>query len=202
MQPTAVPATLLVGNPRAGSRTFAVAEQLTGHLRSALDAEGVPVAVPDVVDLAEFGALLPARMSGSVPLDTEIAHAIRLVCRPGLLVVVSPTFKGSYPGLMKLFFDMFPIGGLAGCVAVPAMTAGWSHHRTAGDQYLRPLLVELGASSPVPCLSILEEEFAELPSLVRDWAGTHAPALGAVVARRHRDRVAPAPVAAGAGRAG
>ncbi|OKI71686.1 NADPH-dependent FMN reductase [Micromonospora sp. CB01531] len=184
-----VQTTLLVGSPRKGSRTGGIAVRLVEELSLALAAEGVELARPEIVDLADVGAALPLRASRSVPLGPEIERCLGLVRRAGLLMVVSPTFKGTYTGLLKLFLDMLPMDGLADCVAVGAMTAGWAKHRGAGDQYLRPLLTELGATAPVPCLSILEEEFEDVPGVVAGWSRRWAPALGAVV--RHQRQSAP-----------
>lgn len=185
-----IPVTVLVGSPRGGSRTCAVAERVGKELGVLLAAEGVETAEPEIVDLAEIGALLPVRASRSVPLGPQVQQALDLVRRPGVLAVVSPTYKGTYTGILKLFLDMLPIDGLSGSVGVAAMTAGWAKHRAAGDQFLRPLLVELGACVPVPCLSVLEDEFDDLATVINGWAGRNAPALGAVVARLHGDPTA------------
>lgn len=184
-----IPATLLIGNPRTGSRTYSIAEQATKMILAGLADEGVQVDEPTVVDLAELGPVLPARMSSAVPLESSVGQALAAVSRPGLLIVVSPTFKGSYSGLLKLFLDMLPINGLAGTVAVAVMTAGWPKHRSAVDMYLKPLLTELAANTPVPGLSIIEEEFADLDTVVRPWASASIPALAAVVARMHGETV-------------
>lgn len=182
-----MPVTVLVGSPRRGSRTFGVAERVGKELGVLLAAEGVETAEPEAVDLAEIGELLPPRASRSIPLGPDVQRALDLVRRPGVLLVVSPTFKGTYTGMLKLFLDMLPIDGLGASVAVPVMTAGWPKHRGAGDHFLRPLLLELGASVPVPGLSILEEEFDDLAAVITGWAGRHAPVLGAVVTRLHHD---------------
>ncbi|MEU5904120.1 NAD(P)H-dependent oxidoreductase [Micromonospora sp. NPDC047467] len=186
-----VETTLLLGSPRAGSRTSGIAIRLVEELSLALAAEGVELAGPDIVDLADIGAALPLRASRSVPLGPEIERALGLVRRAGLLVVVSPTFKGTYTGLLKLFLDMLPMDGLTDCVTVGAMTAGWAKHRGAGDQYLRPLLTELGATAPVPCLSVLEDEFEDVPEVVAAWSRRWAPALGAVVRHQRHSFSAP-----------
>ncbi len=180
------PTTLVIGNPRQGSRTSTVAVALADALRTALAPEGVTLAEPDVVDLSELGAIIPARASSSAAAPDAVEQALKAVRQPGLLIVVSPTFKGAYSGLLKLFLDMLPIDGLSGTVAVAAMTAGWARHRGAADQFLCPLLTELGASVPVPALSVIEEEFADLNPVIGSWITSHAPTLGAVL-WRHRD---------------
>ena len=184
-----VAATLLIGNPRLGSRTSAVGRRVASDLLAALETEGVSMAGLEVVDLAEIGNGLPTRASLSVPLDEVSDLALTTVRRPGLLIVVCPTFKGAYPGLLKLFLDMLPIDGLSATVAVAAMTAGWDRHRGAAEQFLRPLLTELGAAVPVPALSVTEEEFSDLDPVLGAWIKSHAATLAAVVSR-HRHGLA------------
>ena len=184
-QQATVATTLLIGNPRLGSRTSAVGRRVADDLLACLAEEGVSACAPEVIDLAEIGGRLPARASLHVPLDDTVAAALAAVRRPGLLIVVCPTFKGAYPGLLKLFLDMLPIDGLAATVAVAAMTAGWDRHRGAAEQFLRPLLTELGATVPVPSLSVTEEEFSDLDPVLSAWMKSHAATLAAVVSR-HR----------------
>jgi FMN reductase len=177
-----VPATLVVGNPRADSRTLGVAGHAAKVICAGLRDDGVDVAEPDLIDLARLGPGLPARlMAGTV--DADLARALDLVRRPGLLIVASPTFKGAYTGLLKMFFDLLPRDGFGtGTVAVALMTAGWERHRHVADGHLRTLLIELGATVPVPGLTVLESEFAELPAVLGGWAGRFRPALAAVLA--------------------
>ncbi|HKT06017.1 MAG TPA: NAD(P)H-dependent oxidoreductase [Rugosimonospora sp.] len=176
-----VPATLVVGNPRRGSRTMAVACQATDVIRERLARAGVPVAVPEIVDLAEFGPRLPARLLAGSDEHGLFGPVLDLVRVPGLLVVASPTFKGSYTGLLKLFMDMLPRDALAGTVAVPLTTAAWAQHRFVADTYLRALLVELGAAVPVPGLSIIESEFTHVDAAIAAWAGAAVPVLAPVL---------------------
>nr|WP_230416347.1 NAD(P)H-dependent oxidoreductase [Micromonospora tarapacensis] len=184
-QPTdtvSVPATVLVGNPRKGSRTLTVARHLTGALRTGLAGLGVHLGDPHLVDLAELGPDLPARLIAGTAAHAPLERVLGRVRGPGLLVVVSPTFKGSYTGLLKLFLDMLPREGLCpGTVAVPVMTAGWAQHRFVSDARLRPLLVELGAVVPVRGLAVLEEEFGDLDTAVAGWTTAAVPVLAAVL---------------------
>nr|WP_240955711.1 NAD(P)H-dependent oxidoreductase [Micromonospora sp. HNM0581] len=172
----------MVGNPRQGSRTRTVAQHLTEALRTGLAGLDVHLVDPYVVDLAELGADLPARLLAGTAAHAPLEQVVRRVRGPGLLVVVSPTFKGSYTGLLKLFLDMLPREGLCpGTVAVPVMTAGWAQHRFVSDARLRPLLVELGAVVPVRGLAVLEEEFGDLDTAVAGWTAAAVPVLAAVL---------------------
>ncbi|MFI7025867.1 NADPH-dependent FMN reductase [Micromonospora sp. NPDC049900] len=190
--PRAVPATVLIGNPRRGSRTSTVARHVTGALRTGLAELGVDLGEPHLVDLAELGADLPSRLIAGTAAHAPLERVVARVRGPGLLVVVSPTFKGSYTGLLKLFLDMLPREGLRpGTVAVPVTTAGWAQHRYVADAQLRPLLVELGAVVPVRGLAVLEEEFGDLDAAVAGWTTAAVPVLAAVLRSYQTPSVGP-----------
>jgi FMN reductase len=179
-----VPLALVVGNPKPGSRTLQVARWVTDLIHDGLDRAGVRVGEPDLVDLAELGAHLLSGLPGRNGVDDgtgSVDLALLRVRTPGLLVVASPTFKGTYSGLLKLFLDLLPRTGLTGTVAVPVMTAAFSSHRFAVDTYLRALLVELGACVPTRGVSVIERDFAQLDAAVADWAQASLSVLAAVL---------------------
>ena len=90
--------------------------------------------------------------------------AIEAVRNARLLIVATPSYKGSYTGLLKLFFDQLPHQALAGITTVPVAIAGSpAHLRTTTADLIR-LVTELGASVPAT-VELLE---AELPD-----AGAH-----------------------------
>jgi FMN reductase len=136
--------TVVVGNPKPRSRTYEagvnVAEQLTG---------GAP---DTVIDLTDLGAGLLDWGSA------EVAAAVQTVKDSDLVVVASPTYKATYTGLLKLFLDRFGAGALGGAVAVPLMLGGDLRHSLAPEVFLRPVLVEIGASTPTSGLFLLDSE--------------------------------------------
>ncbi|HEY2674348.1 MAG TPA: NAD(P)H-dependent oxidoreductase [Rugosimonospora sp.] len=142
---------IVVGNPKPRSRTFQaahlVAEKLTGR-------------GPDLtVDLVDFGSgLLDWN-------DVKVAQAVADVQAADLLVVASPTYKGAYTGLLKLFLDRFSAGSLANVTAVPLMLGGDWRHSLAPEVFLKPVLAELGASSPTRGLFLLDADYAESDAL-------------------------------------
>jgi FMN reductase len=106
------------------------------------------------------------------------------IAQSDVLVVASPTYKGTFTGLLKAFFDRYGSDGLAGVVAVPIMTAGSPLHGQAIDFALRPLLVELGASVPTRGLCFLvPSQISDLDDVVEKWAVANLAAL--VPAARH-----------------
>lgn len=137
---------VLVGNPRPDSRTRAVAEHVASFL---------PQAPPVVFDLAELvaiswtgDAVAPARPDDS---------AIEAVQHARLLLVATPSYKGTYTGLLKLFFDQLPHLALDGVTALPIAVAASPDHATATAHDLVRLLHELGADVPDQ-LALLETQ--------------------------------------------
>jgi FMN reductase len=156
---------VVVGNPKAQSRTLGVAIAVADAL-----AEGIAVRSERlVVDLAQEAAHLFDQSSERLSeLGTQVANS-------DLVVVASPTFKATYTGLLKAFFDRYGYRPLEGCVVVPVMTGAGSAHALAVDVHLRPLLVELGASVPTRGLYVTEAELPDLDGVVAGWAADAVP---------------------------
>lgn len=160
----------LVGNPKAASRTCAVTAELLEELVGP-----IPEAGSTVIDLAEHMQTLgPPLGDGAAD---HYASLRRNVSQARVLVVASPTFKGTYTGLLKSFLDGFDSGALSGVVAVPLMTMGVAAHYMAADMHLRPLLLELGACLPTSSLIVLESEFDRSRHIVTSWLETNGPVL-------------------------
>ncbi len=149
---------VIVGNPKPKSRTRdaaeAVAEHLTGH----------PADL--TLDLADFGARLLDWA------DPDVAAAVDQVKAAELIVVASPTYKAAYTGLLKIFLDRFGAGSLAGVTAIPLMLGGDWRHSLAPEVFLKPVLAEIGASTPTRGLFLLDADaeggFAQSPTLL-EW---------------------------------
>jgi FMN reductase len=103
---------VLSGNPRAGSRTSGLAAAVGDAIA---DRGG------DRPHVVEVGALGPGLLT---PGDAATAAAVTAVRAARVLVVATPTYKGSYTGVLKVLLDQLPANGLAGITAVPVVTAG------------------------------------------------------------------------------
>jgi len=160
---------VVVGNPKPASRTLAAAT----HVATALTERP-----PDlVVDLATLGQAL---------LDWADPDLGRLVVDIGdhdLVVVASPTYKGAYTGLLKLFLDRFAGGtGLRG-LAVPLMLGGSPAHALAPEITLRPVLTELGATVPGRALYVVDRDHDD-PAAYAPWLETHQPLVRRLLDQR------------------
>jgi FMN reductase len=170
---------VLVANPKPQSRTLQIA-------RLAADAVSRAAALPgghEVVDLSG----LARRLLLDEP-SSAVEDALEQVRQADLLLVASPTYKGTYTGLLKVFLDRLDYQALSSVVALPMLVLRLPHHALAVDLHLRPLLLELGASTPAPGLAFLEPDLEEPARVLDPWAGRVAAALGRCAALAAPDR--------------
>jgi FMN reductase len=160
---------VVVGNPKPESRTLGVALAAAEALADSL---GLP-AGPAVVDLS----VLARRLLLPEP-SAAVEDATDQVLEADLLLVASPTFKGTYSGLLKVFLDRLPYNGLQNTTALPLLVMNSPLHALAVGVHLRPLLIELGASVPAPGLAVLESELDRLDRVLDKWTSQVAAAMG------------------------
>jgi FMN reductase len=165
--------TTIVGNPKAGSRTLAIAVEVAEQVARWFEGRGAMVQ-SEQLDLAELS-------SGMFDWENQtIDEAVERTIAADVLVVASPTYKATYTGLLKAFLDRFPSNALQGHIAIPIMVGAAPIHALAVETHLRPLLIELGASCPTRGLYVLESQLPELEAVVGRWLASAVPALGAV----------------------
>lgn len=156
--------TVVVGNPKPASRTLQAAERVAQELT------GRP---PErTIDLAHFG---PALLDWT---DEGVGEAAASVAASEVVIVASPTYKGTYTGLLKVFLDRFGAGSLAGVRAIPVMLGGHWKHALAPEVFLKPVLSEIGASTPTAGLFLLDSSWDDANAL-DDWLPTARRQLGA-----------------------
>ena len=163
MSPTIV---TVVGNPRPASRTHVLARTLASELARVLGTEP-----PLDVDLAELGTAVLD------PDDDRADAAVARVLDGDLLVIASPTYKATYSGLLKAFFDRFATGALSGTAAVPILLGGAPNHQLAMEVHFVPLLFELGARVPARGLFVLEADVPAFGDIAERWADAYAELL-------------------------
>src|SRR4051794_17035300 len=137
---------VVVGNPRRGSRTRSAAELLAQRLADAFQPLRTSMHVIDLADLG--GAVIDG--------GHNVEEALETVRQAAVLIIATPVYKASFTGLLKAFLDRIGGGELAGIVAVPLTVAGAPIHHLVADVHLRPVLVELGASTPTSAFTVTE----------------------------------------------
>jgi FMN reductase len=147
------------GNPRAGSRTSALAIAV-----GAAVATRAGHGTPPVIEVGALGAGL------LTPGDAATAEAVALLQAADILIVATPTYKGSYTGVLKVLLDQLPSNALAGKRAVPVVTAGVAPQAAAAEALLRQLLTELGADVLDPGLPVVVAELPESAAIAEKYA--------------------------------
>ena len=157
---------VVVGNPKANSRTLGVAQAVATAVATAVDDEPEQL----VVDLAEYATEMFDWSSSALgALTVQVADS-------DLVVAASPTYKASYTGLLKAFLDRYGNDGLAGTVAVPVMTgAAPVHALTPSCTCAR--CWSNWASVPTRGLYVTEDRLGELESTVDEWGVAALPIL-------------------------
>jgi FMN reductase len=163
---------VVVGNPKANSRTLRVALAVADTLSARLGVANERL----VVDLAEVATEL------FDPEGSRVNDLLDDVASSDLIIVASPTFKATYTGLLKSFFDRYTTNALSAAVAVGVMTGAAPVHALAVEVHLRPLLVELGASTPTRGLYVTEQQFGDLDAAIGGWADGASPLIAQALA--------------------
>jgi FMN reductase len=90
-----------------------------------------------LADVAELTPLLGirSRVEAAPPLEA----ALRAIETADLLLVGSPVYKGSYPGLFKHLIDLVDYQALEGTPVALIATGGSDRHALAVEHQLRPL---------------------------------------------------------------
>ena len=143
--PDRVKAVTIVGNPIAPSRTRVLADAFSGVLAQL----GASVTTVDL-------ALVPVDGLAHGRPEPESQAALDAVLGSDLLLIVTPIYKASYTGLLKLLFDGLPHESLRGKVALPVIVGAWHGHFLVLDHALKPVLSALAATTTVKGLLVLE----------------------------------------------
>lgn len=156
---------VIIGNPNPGGRTTRAGAAVGAAIAAARgeDHEVIELA-PVAGGLFEWG-------------NPAVAELTAKVAAADVIVAASPTYKATYSGLLKAFLDNYGNDGLAGCRAVPVMLGAAPHHALAPEVFLRPLLVELGASVPSRGLYVLESQIDDIDATVAAWGEKALPLL-------------------------
>lgn len=90
-------------------------------------------------DLTDLGPAFPVA-HWAAQLDEQAKAVLDAVVEADLLIVGSPTYKGSYTGLFKHFFDLIDPQALVGKPTILLATGGGERHALVVEHQLRPLL--------------------------------------------------------------
>ena len=114
----------------------------------------------EVYDLGQFGAELGLARSFN-DLGEEARRIVDRIVQAKALVIASPVYKGSYPGLFKHLFDLIDPNWLAGKPILLAATGGGEKHALIIEHQLRPLFAFFEAQTLATGVYVSERDFIE-----------------------------------------
>lgn len=122
----------LAGSYSRPSKTRALVEEIAARAGRRPDIHS------EVLDLSDFGASLGVAHR-EAELDFQARRCLDTLVSADLLVIGSPTYKGSYPGLFKHLIDLLDPAALKGKPVIIAATGGGEKHALIVEHQLRPL---------------------------------------------------------------
>lgn len=91
-----------------------------------------------IYDIIDLGPSL-GQARGFADLDAGAQAILREITQADVLVVGTPTYKGSYTGLFKHAIDLIDPGALQGTPVILTATGGGDRHALIVEHQLRPL---------------------------------------------------------------
>ena len=129
----------LAGSPSVPSRTQALVQTALARIAAQSGADA------RLIDLAALVPDLGIRSRAEA--SDRVEEALRAVESADLLIVGSPVYKGSYPGLLKHLIDLLDYPCLAGTPVGLMATGGSDRHALVAEYQLRPLFAFFGAKT-------------------------------------------------------
>lgn len=129
---TALNVVAVSGGAYRPSRTLVLAQALVAELGEHLNINA------RIIELGDIARPLGAALSRQ-ELPAEVEEQLLAIESADLLIVATPVYRGSYPGLLKHLFDLVDINGLIDTPVLLAATGGSDRHALVLDHQLRPL---------------------------------------------------------------
>jgi FMN reductase len=123
----------------AGTKTRTVA----GYAATTL-ADAHPDHDVDLLDLAEFD-VVPSDGRNYLDYTGDTATVVRAIMAAEVLIVASPVYQASIPGVLKNVLDLLPTDGLTDKVVSMIVTAGSLRHSLVPEVHFKPIFSYLKA---------------------------------------------------------
>ncbi|WP_027092587.1 NADPH-dependent FMN reductase [Cohnella thermotolerans] len=139
---------ILQGSPSVKSRLHGVLDRVRAQIASS----GIEASVIAVRDLPAED-LLHARF------DSEaIQAANRLVEEADAVIVATPVYKASFPGVLKAYIDLLPQKGLQNKIVLPIAIGGTIAHLLSIDFAMKPVLSTMAPRNILAGVFVLDSQ--------------------------------------------
>ncbi|MGP6173066.1 FMN reductase [Corynebacterium sp. A21] len=185
------------------SSTRSLADQISAAVNTAVTARGEALET-NVIEVKNLAIDLAHAMTTGGISSEALTEAKQQVSESDGLLVVTPVFKASYAGLLKMFFDVLDDEAINDMPTVIAATAGTARHSLVLDHTLRPLLSYMHARVLPTAVFAATEDFgspeganmerriqraaAELSELMLAQSGVVGGLAGPITRTTTRDR--------------
>lgn len=122
----------IAGSFNRPSKTRALVSHVAHQAASRYGFEGA------IYDLSDVGPSLGAALRRR-DLDAQASAILDDIVRADVLIIGSPTYKGSYPGLFKHLIDLIEPHELKSTPVIITATGGGERHALMVEHQLRPL---------------------------------------------------------------
>lgn len=113
-----------------------------------------------VIDLSQLGPDFAAARHLN-DLTGPARDVVEYIIEARALIVATPVYKGSYPGLFKHLFDLIEPAALVGKPVLLAATGGGDKHALVIEHHLRPLFAFFEAHTLATGVYASERDFVE-----------------------------------------
>lgn len=144
----------LAGSYNRPSKTSALIQHIASFAVDRYGFEG------RVYDLADVGSSL-GQAQRQADLDEQATAILNEVVEADVLIIGSPTYKGSYPGLFKHFIDLIDPEQLRAKPILIAATGGGDRHALMVEHQLRPLFGFFMAHTLPTAIYASDRDFAD-----------------------------------------
>jgi len=144
----------LAGSYNRPSKTFALVQHIAAIAADRYDFDA------RIYDLADVGPSL-GHAQRQADLDAQAADVLKAVVEADCLIIGSPTYKGSYPGLFKHFIDLIDPEQLRAKPILITATGGGDRHALMVEHQLRPLFGFFMAHTLPTAVYASDRDFAD-----------------------------------------
>ncbi len=139
----------LAGSPSAPSRTRSLVQTAMERIAAGTGAQ------TRLIDLADLVPDLGIRSRAEA--SARLEEALSVLSGANLLIMGSPVYKGSYPGLLKHLIDLLDYPCLAGTPVGLLATGGSDRHALVVEYQFRPLFAFFGAKTLATAVFVPEK---------------------------------------------